>query len=98
MCYNHAFGGLSASIPTFTTGSFAILPESQIDICLVAASRIPFQARPIAIRTDDGIGLPPDYEARGHGFRNIRVDAERMGDGTTVACAVPYQAATGGSR
>ena len=57
--------------------------------------------------SDDGIGLPPDYEARGHGFRNMRVDAERMGGllavesvgmggGTTVACAVPYQAVTGG--
>ena len=28
---------------------------------------------------DDGVGLPPDYEARGHGFRNMRADAERMG-------------------
>lgn len=57
--------------------------------------------------SDDGIGLPPDYEASGHGFRNMRADAERMGGvlevesrgmggGTTVACAVPYQAVTGG--
>ena len=29
--------------------------------------------------SDDGIGLPEDYEARGHGFRNMRADAERMG-------------------
>ena len=56
---------------------------------------------------DDGAGLPPDYEARGHGFRNMRADAERMGGrlevesdgdggGTTVTCIVPYQALRGG--
>ena len=53
--------------------------------------------------SDDGVGLPPDYEARGHGFRNMRADAQRMGGdlevqsdgdggGTTVACVVPYLA------
>ena len=47
----------------------------------------------------DGRGMPPDYEARGHGFRNMRADAERMGGrlevksdgnggGTTVTCVV----------
>ena len=52
--------------------------------------------------SDDGIGLPEDYEARGHGFRNMRADAERMGgrlevksdgDGgwTTITCVVPYR-------
>ncbi len=57
--------------------------------------------------SDDGIGLPPDYEARGHGFRNMRADAQRMGGtlevnsgtvggGTTVTCVVPYLAITGG--
>ncbi len=50
--------------------------------------------------SDDGIGLPEDYETRGHGFRNMRADAERMGGnlqvkwdcdggGTTVTCIVP---------
>ena len=29
--------------------------------------------------SDDGVGLPDDYEDRGHGFRNMRRDAERMG-------------------
>ena len=49
---------------------------------------------------DDGRGLPEDYEGRGHGFRNMRADAERMGGrlevqsdgdggGTTVTCVVP---------
>ena len=27
--------------------------------------------------SDDGLGLPQDYEARGHGFRNMRADAPR---------------------
>ena len=57
--------------------------------------------------SDDGIGLPEDYEARGHGFRNMRADAERMGGrlevksnvaggGTTVVCVVPYRNLGGG--
>ena len=56
---------------------------------------------------DDGAGLPPDYEARGHGFRNMRADAGRMGGslevesdgdggGTTVTCVVPYRTLRGG--
>ena len=55
---------------------------------------------------DDGIGLPPDYETRGHGFRNMAADAERMGGyldvksdgdggGTTVTCVVPYRSTRG---
>ena len=57
--------------------------------------------------SDDGIGLREDYEARGHGFRNMRADAERMGGrlevksdgdggGTTVTCVVPYRMISGG--
>ena len=61
--------------------------------------------------SDDGVGLPPDHEARGHGFRNMRADAERMGGrlevesggteggsggGTTVTCVIPYPALKGG--
>ena len=52
--------------------------------------------------SDDGIGLPADYDQRGHGFRNMRADAERMGGrlevssdgpggGTTVTCLVDYE-------
>ena len=33
---------------------------------------------------DDGAGLPPNYEARGHGFRNMRADAGRMGGNLEV--------------
>ena len=51
--------------------------------------------------SDDGKGLPLGYETRGHGFRNMRADAERMGGrlevesdgaggGTVVACVVPH--------
>ena len=55
--------------------------------------------------SDDGAGLPEDYAGRGHGFRNMRADAERMGGrlevesdghGATVSCAVPYQHDQGG--
>jgi len=50
--------------------------------------------------SDDGVGLPDSYAVRGHGFRNMRADAERMGgslevvsngNGTTVCCAVPNE-------
>ncbi len=58
--------------------------------------------------SDDGIGLPEGYEDRGHGFRNMRADAERMGGGlevardesgcgTIVTCAIPYEDHQGGS-
>ena len=73
------------------------------------------QARSVVIRldcadhqlslavSDDGIGLPPDFEARGHGFRNMRADAERMGGslevtsdgaggGTSLVCVIPHRA------
>ena len=57
---------------------------------------------------DDGIGLPDDYEDRGHGFRNMKNDVERMGGvleaipgesglGTAVTCTIPY-APTQGDR
>ena len=57
--------------------------------------------------SDDGIGLPDDYADRGHGFRNMRRDVERMGGsleagpgesgrGTTVTCVVPYDTKRGG--
>ena len=57
--------------------------------------------------SDDGAGLPEEYETRGHGFRNMRADAERMGGflelrsdgdggGTTVTCVVPHRNLRGG--
>ena len=58
--------------------------------------------------SDDGVGLAEGYSGRGHGFRNMRADAERMGGrlevapiesgrGTTVTCAVPYDTHPGGA-
>ena len=49
---------------------------------------------------DDGVGLPLDYEERGHGFSGMRADAERMGGaletltgvdgrGTILSCVIP---------
>ena len=57
--------------------------------------------------SDDGVGLPPDYEDRGHGFRNMKADADRLGGtleassgpdgcGTVVTCVVPLSASTRG--
>ena len=57
--------------------------------------------------SDDGKGLPEDYARRGHGFRNMRADAERLGGslcvkdngggpGTTVVCLIPFEAGQGG--
>lgn len=51
--------------------------------------------------SDDGIGLPDDYAERGHGFRYMRANAERIngrlhvqsgscGTGTTVMCEIEY--------
>ena len=64
--------------------------------------KVQLQFRQDSIRlavSDDGIGLPTDYEARGHGFRNMRRDAAliggrllvespRIGEGTTVVCII----------
>ena len=56
---------------------------------------------------DDGIGLPENYHERGHGFRNMQTEAERLGGilevesgpqrtGTSVTCHIPYsQSRTG---
>ena len=56
---------------------------------------------------DDGVGLPADYQERGHGFTRMRADAERMGGrletsagaagrGTVVSCTIPLDADQGG--
>ena len=50
---------------------------------------------------DDGVGLPEDYRERGHGFRNMQAEIERLGgastvesggpgEGTNVTCRIPY--------
>ena len=58
--------------------------------------------------SDDGVGLPTDYEDRGHGFARMNADAERMGgtletsdgaagQGTVVSCTIPLDAVRGGN-
>ena len=50
--------------------------------------------------SDDGVGLPDDYEERGHGFANMRAYAGRLGGrliveprgavgGASVTCVMP---------
>ena len=50
--------------------------------------------------SDDGVGLPDDYEGRGHGFANMRAYAGRLGGrliveptgpagGASVTCVMP---------
>ena len=50
--------------------------------------------------SDDGVGLPDDYDERGHGFANMRADAGRLGGrliveprgpagGASVTCVMP---------
>ena len=57
--------------------------------------------------SDDGIGLPAEHEDRGHGFRNMRSDAQRIGGrletsvgieghGTVVSCTIPDDVDRGG--
>ena len=57
---------------------------------------------------DDGRGLPEGYERHGHGFRNMRTEAERLGGslevraneggvGTAVVCEIPLARNEGGS-
>ena len=58
--------------------------------------------------SDDGVGLPDNYEDRGHGFSNMRTDAQRIGGwleagpsksgpGTTITCIIPFDSEQGGT-
>ena len=63
--------------------------------------RLDFEAESIRLSvSDDGVGLPADYDERGRGFNGMRADAEVLGGtltverseggrGTTVVCVVP---------
>ena len=57
--------------------------------------------------SDDGVGLPADYDERGRGFNGMRAEAEALGgtlavksagdgSGTAIACTVPYEPSKGG--
>ena len=66
------------------------------------ALTLDFEGETLAMSvSDDGVGLPDNYAESGHGFANMRTDAERLGGrlevesneiggGTTVRCVVPY--------
>ena len=69
-----------------------------------SAVRIELEFRSHELRLsviDDGVGLPEDYRVRGHGFRNMQAEVERLGgasvvqsggpgEGTNVTCHIPY--------
>ena len=67
-----------------------------------------FEERRIRLSvSDDGVGLPSDYQERGHGFAAMKADARRMGGsletsvgvtgrGTVVSCIIPLPVVSGG--
>ena len=106
--------GLEPPLPTVTRRRlFSIAHNAMTNaLCHSQASRITielvFNEDIIRLSVlDDGVGVPDDYADRGHGFRNMRADAERMGGrleagpgdcgrGTTVACVIPLDSDQGG--
>ena len=85
------------------TNAYRHAEATQVDIVL------DFQMDQITIAvSDDGKGLPEDYDQSGHGFRNMQAHAERMGgrlditsndngNGTAVRCSIPIEPEEGGS-
>ena len=99
--------GVEQPLPISTSSRlFAIAHNALTNVLLHAnASRVEVALThsPEAIRlvvSDDGIGLPADYDERGNGFTGMRRDAEQAGGrlivqsetpsgGTTVICEAP---------
>ena len=89
-------GGLYSIAHNALTNALRHARASKVTIAL------DFQDRGLRMSlSDDGIGLPDDYADRGHGFKNMHADAERIGGrlevqsggsggGTTVTCVVEY--------
>ena len=79
------------------TNAFLHARASRVEV------RLGFEADRIRLSvSDDGVGLPEDYQERGRGFSGMRADAERLGGrlsvemggkdgGTTVTCETPYE-------
>ena len=79
------------------TNAFLHARASRVEV------RLGFEADGIRLSvSDDGVGLPEDYQERGRGFSGMRADAERLGGrlsvemggkdgGTTVTCETPYE-------
>lgn len=84
------------------TNVFRHAEASRVEIVL------DFASDPLTVSiSDDGKGLPEDYARRGHGFRNMRADAEHLGGslyvmdnnggaGTTLLCSIPFERLQGG--
>lgn len=84
------------------TNVFRHAEASRVEIVL------DFASDPLTVSiSDDGKGLPEDYARRGHGFRNMRADAEHLGGslyvmdnnggaGTTLLCSIPFERLPGG--
>ena len=107
--------GMEPTLPTITRGvlfsiahnamtnAFRHAQAGRVDIALS------FESDELRMSvSDDGIGLPADYQDRGHGFRNMISSAERIGGrleagpgeagrGTTVTCVVRSMHVEGGA-
>lgn len=88
--------GLFSIAHNALTNAFLHARPSRVQVALS------FEADRIGLSvSDDGTGLPGDYAERGRGIEGMRAEAERLGgeftiessegDGTTVACSVPYK-------
>ena len=102
--------GLEPSLPSVTRSRLFSIAHNALTNALrhARASKVSvaldFQENGLRMSiSDDGIGLPDDYAERGHGFRYMRANAERMngrlhvesgscGSGTTVTCEIDYDA------
>ena len=100
--------GMEPSLPSVTRSRLFSIAHNALTNAFrhARASRVAvaldFQEKGLRLSvSDDGVGLPDDYAERGHGFRYMRANAERMngrlhvesgdfGRGTTVRCEVEY--------
>ena len=100
--------GVEPSLPSVTRSRLFSIAHNALTNAFrhARASRVAvaldFQEKGLRMSvSDDGVGLPDDYAERGHGFRYMRVNAERMngrlhvesggiGRGTTVTCEIEY--------
>ena len=100
--------GTEPSLSPATRGAFFSIAHNALTNALrhARASKVTialdFEDRGLRLSvSDDGIGLPDNYADRGHGFKNMHADAERIGGrlgvqsggsrrGTTVTCVVEY--------
>ena len=98
-------------LPTSTRGTLFSIAHNALTNALLHSNadhvRVYLEFDDLALElsiSDDGDGLPADYERRGQGFRNMRQDAGRVGGrlmvesdvtdgGTTVTCIAPYEPA-----